>query len=122
MFISIHNKENTNPFEKCGFIFNNENLPTKENTPIVNPMIMIVPKKHYIVLKDMTVDHDSWWKFNQAGIKHEEMDFILDTYHDADSFKEYNPSYYLISRPETSFINEFKLNKGLIGTNRELVC
>ena len=122
MFVSIHNKYNTNPNEKCGFVFNNENMPVTENTPIVNPMIIIVPKTHYLVLKDMSVNHDAWWKFNQAGIKHEDMDFILDTYHDADSFKEYNPAYYLTSREEKPFITELKLDKGLIGTNKKIVC
>ena len=122
MFISIHNKENTNPFEKCGFIFNNQNLPVTENTPVVNPIIMTVPKKHYAVLEYMTVDHGGWWLFNKNGIKHEDMDFILDTYHDADSFKEYNPAYYLSSRPETPFIKDDILDRSLIGTNKELVC
>ena len=122
MFISIHNKYNTNPYEKCGFILNNPDLHVEVNTPIVNPLIIIVPKKHYLIFKDMTVDHHAWWAFNQMGIKHEDMDFVLDKYHDADPFKESNPAYYFSSRPESIKKSEHLLDKSLIGTTRELIC
>ena len=122
MFISIHNIHYNTREWKCGFMLDVPEKPVKENIPAVNPLIIIVPKKHYLIFKDMTVDHDAWWRFNHTGIKHEDMDFILDTYHDADPFKESNPAYYFSSRPETQTVNDVILDRSLIGTTRELIC
>lgn len=122
MFLSIHNIHYNTREWKCGFMLDVPENPVKENTPAVNGTILIVPKKHYLIFNNMTVEHHAWWLYNQMGIKHEEMDFILDTYHDADPFKESNPAYYFSSRPETITVNDVKLDRSIIGSNKDLIC
>jgi len=122
MFISIHNIHYNTREWKCGFMLDVPETPVQENTPVVNGTILIVPKKHYLIFNNMTIDHHAWWEYNRMGIKNEDMDFILDTYHDADPFKESNPAYYFSSRPETIVVNDVILDRGLIGSNKELVC
>jgi hypothetical protein len=122
MFISIHTMHFNTREWNCGFLLDVPENPVKENTPAVNATILIVPKKHYIIFNDISVEHYGWLKYNKLGIKHEEMDFILDTYHDADPFKESNPAYYFSSRPETIVVNDKIVDRSIIGTNREINC
>ena len=34
------------------------------------------------------------------GVKYNDLDTMINTYHDSDSAKDYNPLYYIVNRPE----------------------
>ena len=71
--------------------------------PVVNNIMLYIPKKYYFITKDLRIDHNSWKYFIETmGLKDSDMKFMLDTYHDSDSYKDYNPFYYLVGRKETS--------------------
>jgi len=71
--------------------------------PEVNNIILYIPKKYYFITKDLRIHHDSWKYFIQhMGLKDSDMEFMLDTYHDSDSYKDYNPFYYMVGRDQTN--------------------
>jgi len=81
--------------------------------PVINTIIMYVPKKYYFITKDLRIDHDSWKYFIQKKkLKDTDMELMLDTYHDSDSYKDYNPLYYMVGRKQTdSWYDEGKINE-----------
>ena len=71
--------------------------------PRVNSMISFVPKKYYPYMNSMKHDHDSWHNFiEHTKLTYDDLDMMLNTYHDADSEKDWNPIYYVVNRPETT--------------------
>lgn len=82
-----------------------------EKYPRINPIIIFVSYNHFDILQNMDVDHTSWntntTEFNKNI---DNMDYMLDGYYDADSAKDKNPIYYMVSRPE----NEVHHDEGKI--------
>ena len=78
----------------------------KENNlsfPVVNATILCIPKKYYSITKDLHIDHDLWKYYIQKyKLKHSDFDLMLDTYHDSDSYKDFNPLYYMVGRDQTT--------------------
>jgi hypothetical protein len=104
----------------CGFI-HNENILT----PRVNPIIKMIPKSYFKVLHNINIDHDAWKHYKiHHGLNDNEMGFMCDDYHDADSYKDFNPYYKMIGRPENSTWHDQgkKINKSLFGTNTKIDC
>lgn len=75
------------------------------NLPRVSDLMVYVPKKFYdlLIKKIHILCHEGWY-----NIQHEEgMDckkdvtFIIKTYHDSDSAKDWNPLYYIVNREES---------------------
>jgi len=93
--------------------------------PVVNPTITFIPKFYFVKLTDgICVNHHAW-KFYKEKYDYNvnDMDFILDTYHDADSYKDFNPAYKLVCREESTIWHDKdfgKINKDLIGTPESL--
>lgn len=74
-----------------------------ENLPEINPIILCIPKKYFYVTKNISIDHDGWRFYkNNYNLNNNDMGFLLNTYHDADSYKDYNPYYYMVGRDQTS--------------------
>jgi hypothetical protein len=69
--------------------------------PRVNDMMMYVPKKFFPKLKFVHVYHDAWYHLIVKGkMNNDDLDFIINTFHDSDSQKDYNPLYYIVNRPQ----------------------
>lgn len=72
-----------------------------DTAPIVNHMFQFIPKSYFYVLTNICADHDAWKHYHEVfHIPHNKMNFMVDTYHDADSYKDYNPYYRYVGRPE----------------------
>jgi len=79
---------------KCGMI---------GESPLVNPTFQFIPKKYFQVCASIVGDHHAWKHYHEVfHIPHSKMDFMVDTYHDADSYKDYNPYYRYVGRPESA--------------------
>jgi hypothetical protein len=64
---------------------------------------MYIPKKYFMITKKFHIDHDAWKHYiHNYKLKNQDMGFMLNTYHDADSYKDYNPLYYMVGRPQTN--------------------
>jgi len=106
--------------QKCGFLDNNE-----VNYPVVNPIIEFIPKTYYKVLTNINVDHDAWKKYiDTFNMSNNDMDFMVNTYHDTDSYKDFNPYYKMIGRPENNiWYDEGKvIDRTIFGTNKKITC
>lgn len=75
----------------------------KDGTPLVNPIIIFVPNKYFNIINEINVEHNSWKQLNNnIGLTKDNLGFMLNTYHDADSYKEWNPYYKMVGRAETN--------------------
>ena len=73
-----------------------------KNYPRVNDMMMFIPKKYYVFIKNINIYHNCWYKLiHESPIKNDDLDVILNTLHDSDSEKDNNPIYYIVNRPQT---------------------
>ena len=74
-----------------------------DGNPRVNHIIIQIPNKYFNVIKDINVGHESWKTLNNLhGYNKTQLGFMLESYHDADSYKEWNPYYKMIGRDETT--------------------
>jgi hypothetical protein len=72
-------------------------------SPRVNPVITVIPRKYYHLIAGgkMHLNHDTWHTLVVSGLsQNEDFDVLLDTYHDSDSFKDWNPVYYMCGRAQ----------------------
>jgi hypothetical protein len=120
--------ETFNPGEKIQFVSQHWThhdcyMENSRSYPVVNNIMLYVPKKYYFITKDLHIDHDSWKYFIQKlELKDSDMEFMLDTYHDSDSYKDYNPLYYIVGRPQTDkWYDEDKKNENNWDTN-DVTC
>ena len=68
--------------------------------PRVNDMMMYVPKRFAHLLNKINLGHRSWLELvEEHQLQYDDLDTMLDTYHDSDSAKDFNPIYYLVNRP-----------------------
>jgi hypothetical protein len=75
----------------------------KKDIPNINPTIISIPKKFFRITKDISVDGNCWdFLIENYGLTNNDMGFLLNTYHDADSYKNYNPYYYMVGREQTT--------------------
>jgi hypothetical protein len=87
LFPSICYKEGG--FHRCG------------SHPRVNDMMMFIPKKYFNFINKFWLCHESWFNLIEYHeLTYEDLDTMLNTYHDSDSSKDFNPIYYLVNRPE----------------------
>ncbi len=71
--------------------------------PRVNDMMLFVPNKFFDYLDKMSICHEAWYLFStDLKINYNDMDVIINTYHDSDSQKDLNPLYYIVNRSESS--------------------
>jgi len=91
--------------------------------PLVNPIFRFIPKTYFHVLTNIDVSHDGWKHYHEVfHIPHSKMDFMVDTYHDADTYKDYNPYYRFVGRPESTIWHDRgkKINRKLFG--KKITC
>lgn len=81
--------------------------------PRISDTIQFIPKKFMDrAKKTFFMSHEAWANYKAHGFSQEDMGFMLDTYHDSDSAKDYNPLYKMASRRESAKWHSpnFKLN------------
>jgi hypothetical protein len=76
------------------------------NHPRVNDTILFIPKKYYKYINNIIIDHNSWYELMQTtDLTYDDMDTMINTYHDSDSFKDFNPLYYIVNREESKIFH-----------------
>jgi len=71
--------------------------------PRVNDTMLFIPKKYFTYIKSITINHDTWRNLvRRIGLTYDDLDAMLITYHDSDSYKDYNPIYYIVNRKEST--------------------
>jgi hypothetical protein len=74
--------------------------------PRVNDLIMYFSRKYFKYIKDVHYDdntsgHKQWAFFiDNTDLTYDDLDTIINTFHDSDSAKDYNPLYYIVNREE----------------------
>lgn len=70
--------------------------------PRVSDTMVYVPKKLLrFVGKKFHLNHNAWLQYKNDGVPKEDMGFFLDTFHDSDSAKDYNPLFRMASRKDS---------------------
>ncbi len=75
-----------------------------KNLPRVNPILIFIPKKYYNYMSEYIdiSSHNVWYYLiNNTDLKIEDLDTMLNTYHDSDSSKDFNPIYYIVNRTQS---------------------
>lgn len=86
------------------YIFRNFHLTTNKKPRVVD-MILYVPRDMYTSVFEkpvMALCHDGYSNLLAAGVTEDNIAFIVNTYHDSDSQKDWNPLYYIVNRPQSS--------------------
>lgn len=79
------------PHHKCG------------PDPRVNDVCLFIPKKYYHYLNKININHDCWHDLvRRNGLNYNDLDVMINTYHDSDSHKDYNPLYSIVNRSESN--------------------
>ena len=71
----------------------------------VNDTMVYIPKIYIDFFKQNRVNltHETWYDLvEKYNFNYNQLDTMLNTYHDSDSAKDYNPIYYIVNRPENS--------------------
>lgn len=78
---------------------------TSNKHPRNNDMMIYIPKKMYQNIKNIYVDHLAWEILVNNGLTYNDLDTIINTYHDSDSEKDFNPMYKIVNRKESTIFN-----------------
>lgn len=71
--------------------------------PRVNDMMMFVPKKYFDLINKVSLSHHTWNDLIESHkLTYDDLDMMLNTYHDSDSAKDFNPIYYIVNRSITN--------------------
>ena len=71
--------------------------------PRVNDMMMFIPKKYFNFIKNINLDHETWYNLiTKYNFNYDDLDMMLNTYHDSDSAKDFNPIYYIVNRTQNN--------------------
>jgi hypothetical protein len=74
--------------------------------PRVNDMLLFIPKKYFNYIKNIIIGHDLWHiLIRDTQLTYDDMDTIINTYHDSDSYKDFNPLYYIVNRNKTNIFH-----------------
>jgi hypothetical protein len=73
---------------------------SKKYYPRVSDTMIFIPKKYNLSL--ITLNHDSWYELCVKGFAYSDIDVMINTYHDSDSSKDYNPLYTIVNRNKTT--------------------
>ena len=77
-----------------------------KNNPRVNDMLLFIPKKYYKYINNIIICHENWHNLiKNTNLTNDDMDVMINTYHDSDSYKDWNPLYYIVNRYETNIFH-----------------
>ena len=95
------------------------------NMPRVSDTMLFIPKnmlnRDFIINKNVSLYHDSWFIYvNNHKLNFNDLSVYLDTYHDSDSAKDFNPLYYIVGREESTVWHSmgYILNKSTMQSNK----
>ena len=67
--------------------------------PRVNDTMLFIPKKYFNIINEIYIGHETWGKLIISKILIiDDLDCILNTYHDSDTSKDFNPLYFIVNR------------------------
>jgi len=73
-----------------------------QNNPRVNDMMLFIPKQYYKYIKNIIIGHYTWHDLiKNTDLTYDNLDTMINTYHDSDSFKDFNSLYYIVNRKES---------------------
>jgi hypothetical protein len=73
------------------------------NHPRVNDTMLFIPKKYFAYLNKMSIGHSAWHDLVVCeDLTYDDMDTMIETYHDSDSYKDLNPIYYIVNRNQSN--------------------
>ena len=74
-----------------------------KNYPRVADTLMFIPKNYfYLIQQKIFMSHEAWFLYkSNYNLSSDNIGFIINTFHDSDSEKDYNPLYYIVSRDES---------------------
>ncbi len=81
------------------FKFNNYHI--HRGKPRVSDMMLFVPKPlySYCIARDL-IAHEGWYTLtNELGVSEDHIDTMIDTYHDSNTYDDWNPLFYIVNRP-----------------------
>jgi len=89
-------------FSSVCFTLNNWHI--HNGFPRVADLILFIPRRlfHLISEQKVSLGHHSYEHFINQGLGKDDIGFLLNTYHDSDSAKDWNPIYKIVNRPETA--------------------
>lgn len=74
-----------------------------KNHPRINDMMMYIPKKFFNKINIIDISHNTWCDLViNHKFTYDDFDVMLNTFHDSDSAKDFNPIYYIVNRPENT--------------------
>ena len=83
-----------------------------EGHPRVNSMLLFIPKKYYQYIGNMNFlpvgddGHRLWAHLvNEVKLTYTDLNTMIDTFHDSDSAKDYNPLYYIVNRKQQTIFH-----------------
>jgi hypothetical protein len=94
---------------------------TINNEPRIADVMMFIPNPYFYLFNlNIYLNHDAWFTYKtDYNLTNNDMDFMIDTYHDSDTFKDFNPLYYMVSRPENQkwHSENYLIDRSLFSTN-----
>lgn len=76
----------------------------QNNDPRVSDVVLFIPKRFFYLFDwHLYLWHDSWINYKcNYGVTNADLNLMIDTYHDSDSFQDWNPLYYMVSREQST--------------------
>jgi hypothetical protein len=125
LFLKDYFIEKFNPYWDKIYFTNitwRELYKTYNNEPRIADTMIFIPHQYFFLFNlNIYLNHDSWFMYkNEYNLTNNDMDFIIDTYHDSDSYKDLNPLYYMVSRPESKIWHSegYIVDKTLFSTSK----
>jgi hypothetical protein len=87
--------------------------------PSNNDMIIFIPRKYYKYLNNFNITHCTWRDLiKTTDLTNNDLDTMINTFHDSDSQKDLNPLYYIVNRPQNTIWhdNGYIFNKSIFTT------
>lgn len=106
-------------FPSICFTLNNSHVYV--NKPRVNDTMIGVPQRYLglFYMKTLSLAHESWYNLvnSNIGISDQDIKPLLNTYHDSDSYKDWNPIYKFCGRQEC----QTHYSKGLLFDQQQFI-
>jgi len=70
--------------------------------PRIGDFIYFIPKKYFSYLSKFVLGHETWQMLiEHTDLTYDNIDVMINTYHDSDTEKDFNPLYCIVNRPHT---------------------
>ena len=69
--------------------------------PRPNDVMIFIPKRLFYLNDKIAVSHEIWYDLSLINVSDDDLDVMINTFHDSDSQKDWNPLYYMVNREQT---------------------